>query len=174
MTTWKSDSRDLGDETGGSPGTKSGGFPPGWTRGWRLFFLVAAVIYSGVVLYWGRYDLERVHFEYHRAVVRSGGDYALAAARTEVAAGCREAIGQGGGPLFDDCLRSGAPLINLRAAVLDRQLQQEKDRAFRKLLIFYSLVILALILLPLAFFYVVLRTLFFIINNIRYDRERTD
>ncbi len=137
-------------------------------------YLLAALIYAVVVVYLGRHDMGRIHREYRLVATRLAGDYAAVSAEGEVAEGCRQAAGGVEAPGYDDCLRAAEPLAARRAAVISRELQREKDQVIKKLVIFYSLLVLVLIILPVAALYAVLASLIYICTGIRFDKNHPD
>lgn len=140
----------------------------------QFTYLAGALIYAGLVFYWGRHDMGRIHREYRLVSTRQGGDYVVVTAGREVAEGCRQTAGGVEGPGYGDCLRAAEPLVAMRAAALSRELQGEKRQVVKKLVIFYALMILALILLPVAAIYMVLGTLFYICSGIRFDKSHSE
>jgi hypothetical protein len=142
--------------------------------GWfKIIYLVAALAYLAVAVYWGRHDMFRMHREYRQVSARLTGDYALLTAGREVANGCRQAVGGESNPGFGECLRRAESLVVQRAAVIKRQLQLEKHRATRKLAIFYTLLVLMLTL-PVAGLYALLRTILYICTGISFDQDQSD
>jgi hypothetical protein len=140
----------------------------------QFTYLAGALVYAGLVIHWGRHDMGRIHREYQLVSTRQSGDYVAVTAGREVAEGCRQAAGGVEGPGYGDCLRASEPLVALRAAALTRELQGEKRQVVKKLVIFYTLLILVLILLPVAAIYVVLVTLLYICSGIRFDKSHSE
>jgi hypothetical protein len=145
---------------------------PGFRRSWlfRFLYLPLVLLYVGLVLFWGRFDLVRVHREYREAAGRLNSSYAQERAVGEVAAGCRQATGGETAPGYDDCLRAGARLVELRAAVLRGELVRARHQAVKKLAIFYTL-LAVMILLPVAMLYGFLVFLRYLLTNIRPQKN---
>lgn len=140
---------------------------------WQLGYLLAALLYAGLVIYWGRHDMSRMHREYRQAATRLAGNYAVLGAEREVAAGCRQSVA-GAERAYGDCLRAAESLVMARAAVINRELRQEKRQMGKKLAIFYAMFSLLLIMLPVAGGYVVLLVLLQLYAAIRAGRERSE
>ena len=146
----------------------------GRSRGMRIFrilYLGAALLYALLILFWGRHDLERVHREYRQVTERLAGGYAQELAEQEVAAGCRQAVGGTAAPAYGDCLRSGAPLVQKRAAAISADLVASRHQVVEKLLMLYLLIVLLLIVAPVSLLYVVLASLLYLLSSTRYERD---
>lgn len=156
-----------GQEGGGrlSPGRSPG------LRLFRLLYLGVAMLYALVILFWGRHDMERIHREYRQVTERLASGYALEMAGREVAAGCSQAVGGEGVPGYQDCLRRGASQVVQRAAALTAELENARRQVLEKLAIFYLLVTLLLIIVPVTLLYVILVALIYLLSNIRYKQE---
>lgn len=141
------------------------------SRFFRFLYLPLAVLHVGLIVFWGRHDLLRVHREYREAAERHAGGYAQEQAGREVEAGCRQAVGAGKAPGYTDCLRASAHLVEIRAAVIDGELLRDKQRAFRKMALSYGLVGVLMILLPLALLYGFLVFLGYLLAHIRFKKE---
>jgi len=144
---------------------------PRESRAFRFSYLSLAVLYIGLLLLWGRHDAGRVCREYQRATLRLTGDYAQERAGLEVAAGCRQAAGGESAPAYGACLQASTPLVQKRAAVLRVELLQERRQVVKKLVLFAALVGVILIGLPLAFLYVFMVFLLYLLRNIRFAKE---
>lgn len=127
--------------TGGEPDFRR-------SRFFLFLYLPLALLYVGLILFWGRDDLLRVHRESREATERLAGGYAQEQAGREVEAGCRQAVGGVKAPGYTDCLRASAHLVEIRAAVIDGELRRDKQRAFKKMALSYVLVGVLMILLP--------------------------
>lgn len=136
----------------------------------RFLFLPLALLYVGLVLFWGHHDLARVHLEYRVVTKQLTGSYARERAGREVEAGCRQATGGEKAVGYGDCLRSSARLVEIRAAVISAGLIRERQQALKKLLLFYGLVGGLLIGLPLALLYISLAFLRYLLDNIRFRK----
>jgi hypothetical protein len=158
----------------GNPVRRLAGFLTRRLGVFKFCYLLCALAYASVVVYWGRYDMGRIHREYRLAASRIDSGYATEKGRSEVEAGCRASAGSAGQSAVDDCLRAAAPLMVQRAAAISRQLQLEKRQVVKKLVIFYGLLIVVLILLPVALVYGLLIILIFIVTGIRFDKDRPD
>lgn len=146
----------------------------GRSRGLRIFralYLVAAVFYALVILFWGRHDMGRIHREYRQQGERLASGYALEQAGQEVTAGCSQAVGGEGAVGYGDCLRAATPVVQKRAAVIAGQLVEARHQALKKLALFYLLVIVFLIIAPVSLLYVILVSLFYLLSNLRYQQE---
>lgn len=147
---------------------------PGRSAGMRLFqilYLGAAGLYILAILFWGRHDMGRVHREYRQVSERLAGGYAQELADREVAAGCRQAVGGVSVPAYGDCLRSSAPLVQKRAAVITAELLASRQQVLKKLAIFYLLVSLLLIIAPLSLLYIILLSLLYLLSKLRYPQD---
>jgi hypothetical protein len=141
------------------------------SRLFRWFYLPLVLLYVGLVLFWGRYDLLRVHREYREVTGRLAGGYAQERAGREVAAGCRQATGGETAPGYNDCLKASGRLVEVRAAVISGELLRARHQALKKLVIFYVLVGVVLILLPVALLYVFLALFRNLLASVRLTRE---
>lgn len=137
----------------------------------RFLYLPLAVAYIGLTLFWGRYDLRRVHQDYREIGERLAGGHSHEQAGREVAAGCRQATGGEKALGYNDCLRASAHLIELRAAVIDGELRRDKHRAFKKMAVSYLLVGVLMILLPLTLLYIFLAFLRYLLASVRLKKE---
>lgn len=142
-------------------------------RSWvfRLIYLPLALVYLGLVLFWGRHDLFRVQREYREVGGRLAGGYVWERAEREVADGCRQAVGGEAVPGYGECLRSSQHLVEARAAVLTDELRREHRRAGKKMIVFYLLVGVGMIMLPLAAIYVFLVFFRYLLTSIRGQKE---
>lgn len=154
--------------TAAAPTGAGGAFHRG--RIFRLLYLPLTLLYVGLVLFWGRFDLNRIHREYRQAGAKLAGGYAQELAGAEVAAGCREAAGGDEAPGYGDCLRAANPLVVVRAAVIAADLRHARHQAGKKMAIFYSL-LAAAILLPLGLLYLFLAFLGDLLSHIRFRKE---
>lgn len=137
----------------------------------RLLYLPLALFYIALVLFWGRYDLARVYREYCTVAGQLNSSYAQEKASREVAAGCRQTAGGEGAPGYGDCLRASSHLVESRAAVIGAGLLRERQQVIKKLLGFYGLVGLVLIVLPLALLYAIMVFSRYLLSNIRFKKE---
>jgi len=137
----------------------------------RNLYLGSALVYALVILFWGRYDMGRIHREYRQVTERLSNGYAQDLADREVAAGCRQAVGGEEAAGYGDCLRAATSLVPKRAAVITAKLVETRHQVLEKLAIFYLLVALLLIVLPVSLLYVILLALIYLFANIRYKQD---
>ncbi|NTV12651.1 MAG: hypothetical protein HGA96_01760 [Desulfobulbaceae bacterium] len=136
-----------------------------------MFYLALALLYVGLLSFWGRHDVGRLSREYRQATVRLRDGYAQERAEREVAAGCRQAVGGESAPGYGDCLRASTSLVQKRAAVLSGELLRERRQVVKKLVLFAALVGVGLIILPLALLYGFMVFLLYLLSNIRFAKE---
>ena len=140
-------------------------------RVFRTLYLGAALVYALLIIFWGRHDMGRVQREYRLVMERLTGGYAQELAAREVEAGCRRAAGGSNVPGYADCLRSAAPVVQKRAAVITAELVASRHLALEKMAIFYLLVTLLLIVAPVSLLYVILVSVIYLLSNIRHEKE---
>lgn len=137
----------------------------------RVIYWGAAVFYALLIIFWGRHDLGRVYGEYRQVGARLAGGYGQEQAEREVAAGCRQAVGAESSPGYGDCLRASTVLVQKRAMVINAELVGERRQVVKKLLLFYGLAGVGLIIMPLALLYGIMVFLHYLLRNIRFAKE---
>lgn len=139
---------------------------------WRIGYAAFAVIYVIWVVYLSLDNFDMVHTAYRDARARVQPDRVEEIARKELVEKCRrqqkrrvpgETISTG----EDPCLSFPSPVLREQQEKVTRRLLVEKNRFKRKVAVFYVSFVLVFLALPLAFIYILVTFILWILRNIK-------
>jgi len=123
-------------------------------RRWRIGYAVCCLIYVAWVILLGVNDFQKVHRQYRQTGERLEPARVREITRRELIDECREAAVRAGNFNDEGCLAVPSAILNERQRTVDDRLIDERNRAGRKLLLFYVFFVsLFLVAPPLVFYW---------------------
>lgn len=146
---------------------------------WRIVYGVFCLIYAVCIVYLGLDNFDLVHSGYSQAVKRLQPSQIKAITLLELTDECRAKLKRRGrritansisGAADETCQSFPAAVIKDRQVIVTKQLQVEKKRFKRKLIVFYLSFSVFFLTLPLYLLYLLISLFIWIFKDIKVSK----
>ena len=146
---------------------------------WRIGYGVFCLIYAACIVYLGLDNFDKVHGEYRQATYRLQPAQIQKISLQELANECRAKLKRRGrritsnsttGAVKDTCFSFPESILMERQRIVTKQLQVEKKRFKRKLIVFYLSFSVFFLALPLYLLYLLVSLFIWIFRDIKISK----